>query len=274
MEKYCNNCGNKGHLYRNCRHPILSYGIFIYTKDKNGEYETILVERKDSLAYIEFLRGKYKYLRNKTYIQLLFNRLSNEEKEKLVTHEFRDLWNMLWIHVETINRKIQNEYKHSMELFNSLKNGYMDNGELINFQYFIDHSDTNYTSNEWEIPKGRRNNGENNRDCAIREFQEETNLAPSSYRLFNNIIPLIEEYTGINNVRYKHVYYVGELIKPCKLFIDKSKKEQYTEIKNIQWANENKALLLIRDYNQDKQGVMKRFFDFIKSYEKDVSIKK
>ena len=40
MEKYCNNCGNKGHLYRNCRHPILSYGIFIYTKDKNGEYET------------------------------------------------------------------------------------------------------------------------------------------------------------------------------------------------------------------------------------------
>ena len=60
MEKYCNNCGNKGHLYRNCRHPILSYGIFIYTKEKNGEYEPILVERKDSLAYIEFFRGKYK----------------------------------------------------------------------------------------------------------------------------------------------------------------------------------------------------------------------
>ena len=57
MEKYCNNCGNKGHLYRNCRHPILSYGIFIYTKDKNGEYETILVERKDSLAsFQEFSR--------------------------------------------------------------------------------------------------------------------------------------------------------------------------------------------------------------------------
>ena len=93
----------------------------------------------------------------------------------------------------------------------------------------------------------KRNNGENNRDCAIREFQEETNLSPSSYRLFNNIIPLIEEYTGINNVRYKHVYYVGELIKPCKLFIDKSKKEQYTEIKNIQWVNESKALSLIRD---------------------------
>ena len=24
-KKYCNNCGNFGHLYKSCRHPILSY---------------------------------------------------------------------------------------------------------------------------------------------------------------------------------------------------------------------------------------------------------
>jgi len=274
MEKYCNNCGNKGHLYRNCRHPILSYGIFVYNKDEKGDYQTILVERKDSLAYIEFLRGKYKSIRNREYIQLLFNRLSQEEKVKLITHEFEELWSMLWIHVETINRKIQNEYKHSMGLFNSLRKGYTDKGELINLQYFIDHSNTDYTSNEWEIPKGRRNHGENNRECAIREFQEETNIPPSSYRLFNNIIPLIEEYTGINNVRYKHVYYIGELIKPCKLYIDKSNKDQYTEIKDIKWANESKANLLIREYNQDKLNVTNEFFNFIKSYSDDVLIKK
>ena len=28
--KYCNNCGNFGHVYSNCRHPILSYGIILY----------------------------------------------------------------------------------------------------------------------------------------------------------------------------------------------------------------------------------------------------
>ena len=31
---------------------------------------------------------------------------------------------MLWIHVETINRKIQNEYNLSEKLFNGLKKGY------------------------------------------------------------------------------------------------------------------------------------------------------
>ena len=44
--------------------------------------------------------------------------ISNEEKQKLVTREFRDLWNMLWIHVETINRKIQNEYWNYWLWFN------------------------------------------------------------------------------------------------------------------------------------------------------------
>ena len=30
MDKYCKNCGNYGHVYKTCRHPILSYGILIY----------------------------------------------------------------------------------------------------------------------------------------------------------------------------------------------------------------------------------------------------
>ena len=39
MEKkrdYCNNCGNFGHTYSNCRHPILSYGVILYNYDKDG----------------------------------------------------------------------------------------------------------------------------------------------------------------------------------------------------------------------------------------------
>ena len=62
MEKeiYCNNCGNKGHLYKNCRHPILSYGIILYDDTDKTNLKIVMIERKDSIAYIEFLRGKYK----------------------------------------------------------------------------------------------------------------------------------------------------------------------------------------------------------------------
>ena len=65
---YCNNCGNYGHAYKDCRHPILSYGIILY----NDKSEVIMVERKDTLSYIEFMRGKYKSIYNKDYLKLLF----------------------------------------------------------------------------------------------------------------------------------------------------------------------------------------------------------
>ena len=86
MENYCNNCGNFGHLYKDCRHPILSYGIILYHKEKTelGKfiYRIIMVERKDSLSYIEFLRGKYKTPLNHEYIQLLISRMTEEETRK------------------------------------------------------------------------------------------------------------------------------------------------------------------------------------------------
>ena len=75
MENYCNNCGNFGHIYRNCRHPILSYGIILYHKETENDgkckYRIIMVERKDSLSYIEFIRCRYKNPSNHEYIKLL-----------------------------------------------------------------------------------------------------------------------------------------------------------------------------------------------------------
>ena len=49
---YCNNCGNEGHLYRQCRLPVLSYGIICI----NSENKILMIRRKDSLSYLEFLR--------------------------------------------------------------------------------------------------------------------------------------------------------------------------------------------------------------------------
>ena len=53
MEQYCNNCGNFGHVYANCRHPILSYGVILYQIDKHKVPRIVMIERKDSLSFIE-----------------------------------------------------------------------------------------------------------------------------------------------------------------------------------------------------------------------------
>ena len=275
MEKYCKNCGNYGHVYKNCRHPILSYGIIIYDEDKNGNKKIIMVERKDSLSYIEFLRGKYTKPDNIEYLKLLFSRLSNNEKQKLLKYDFDTLWENLWIHTETINQRIKKEYSKSKEKFNRLKEGIMVNGSKITLESLLSNIETNYEMNEWEIPKGRRKDLENNRECAIRELCEETNIKSDNYDLYNNIIPLIEEYIGINGVRYKHVYYIGKIKNRdiCNLEIDMNNKDQYTEIKKIEWLNEEECYSRIREYDDHKRKIIYELFRFLKTYKNDVMIK-
>ena len=266
MEKqFCNNCGNYGHVYGTCRHPILSYGIILFNNDEERNPKIVMVERKDSLSYIEFIRGKYN-IDNRKYIQLLISRMTLIEKEKLLRYTFDELWKKLWIHIDNVNQRIKKEYLKSKETFGKLKKGLLSKDKkLYNLEILIKDSKLNYISNEWEIPKGRRSGDENNKDCAIREFQEETNIPKKSYTLIKNIIPLIEEYKGINNVRYKHVYYVGKIDEKIELVIDQTNKDQYTEIKNIKWLNEEECYKNIRPYNEVKKKIVKKFFQFYRN---------
>lgn len=262
--KYCNNCGNFGHIYKHCRHPILSYGIILYDDSIIDNIKIVMIERKDSISYIEFLRGKYKSHTNIEYIKLLLSRFSVEEKQRILSNDFDELWKLLWIHTETINPRVKREYTISKRNFNRIKDGFDYKGKTYNLQSLIEETDSLYKSNEWELPKGRRNLRENNRECAIREFQEETNIKDTNYDLITNIVPLIEEYTGINNVRYKHVYYIGRVKEPCELKINMMNKDQYTEVKSISWLNQEECNTSIRGYDSHKKKVVNEFFDFIK----------
>lgn len=265
--KYCNNCGNVGHTYKKCLHPILSYGIIVYRKDPENvsEYQILMIERKNSISYIEFLRGKYQNIYNIDYIRLLLSRFSNDEKQEILLYPFDELWKKLWIHTDTINHRIKMEYEKSKKMFESLQRGIIIKNNSITLRQLINEINTSYLYNEWEIPKGRRKQYENNRDCAIREFNEETNISPDHYKLINNIIPITEEYKGINNVNYKHVYYLGEMIKDHKLEIDMDNREQYTEIKSIRWLKVSELSMFIRDHDKLKQTIIERIFSFLKN---------
>ena len=270
-ESYCNNCGNYGHSYSNCRHPILSYGIILYSMDEDTS-KIIMVERKDSLSYIEFLRGKYKSIFDIEYIELLFSRFSKHELIKIKGQDFDTLWKGLWIHTESINQRIKKEYKKSKENFNKLKKGFLKGSQEINIDKLVDKVKIPYDYNECEIPKGRRKLYENNRDCAMREFNEETNIKSNDYSLYKNVIPITEEYIGINGVRYKHVYYIGSIDKRCDLYIYKNNKDQYTEIKNIKWYTREECIHNIRNYDKPKKKVITDFFNYLESYQKVVTI--
>ena len=54
----CNNCGKSGHLFHQCKLPITSYGIIVFRSSTEG-LQFLMLRRKDSFGYIDFIRGKY-----------------------------------------------------------------------------------------------------------------------------------------------------------------------------------------------------------------------
>ncbi len=242
----CRNCGNYGHKLRNCKFPRLSYGIILFN-DKN---EIVMIEKHDSISYIEFIRGKYS-TDNDDYIQLLIDRMSLDEKEKILKLTFEELWDDIWY-----------SENNSKELCKSKKKY-----EIIkdNIELFIKKSKKQYKYNEWEIPKGRRNDNEEDKECAIREFKEETDIDKSYYDIFDNILPFKEYYIGSNNIQYKNIYYLALLKNNISLEINDKNIEQVCEVKNIKWINKDNYKKYIRDYSDYKFKLLNEIFTFINS---------
>jgi 8-oxo-dGTP pyrophosphatase MutT (NUDIX family) len=260
MTIYCNNCGNEGHVYKHCKFPVLSYGVICFTKDS----QILMIQRKDSINYIEFLRGKYK-LDDIPYIVGLLNGCSVEERTRLVSYNFDDLWNRLWFsgqYKKPQTDRMIKEYNKSKQLFGK-----------VNLTQLVKECDKNYLTPEWEIPKGRRSYRENNLDCAVREFEEETDLDNTDYDLLKNVAPISEEYMGTNGVRYKHIYYYAMYKGNKELSINLDKYEQYSEIGDIQWFSFSDAINKIRPENPTKTVVLQQAQRFIEQWSDDYFLK-
>ena len=266
----CNNCGIRGHSYRDCRHPVLSYGHILFRCSDMEDItnpQILMVQRKDSLCYIEFIRGKYDVY-NVAYIQILVNKFSREEKERVVSHSFDELWKKLWMldEIELDSLRFRNDYIKGKDKYEKLCQGITcrSTGISLNLHDIVKGSTTDYPESEWEFPKGRRNPGETNKETASREFGEETNYKVSDYELITNMAPFDEEYMGENHVRYKHVYYVGYLTNTEKEpIIDPENFDQVTEIKSLKWLTESESLDILRDYHHTRRNVIIQTFRFI-----------
>ena len=258
---FCNNCGKQGHTYQQCRKPITSIGIILYrTNNKNTEY--LLIRRKDSLGYVDFLRGKYS-IYNKNHIVNIINEMTNYEKKEILNNDFDTLWNNLW--GEEMKNQYKNEYKSSFEKYNSLKEGISISFNQQEYKYnlkaLVESSNTNWSEPEWGFPKGRRESGEKDFECAMREFEEETGYNRSNITFIQNIIPLEENFTGSNYKSYKHKYYLAYMKE-----LDNSTNFQKTEVSNMKWLTYEQVLKHIRPYNNELINIVKKVNKLIIDY--------
>jgi 8-oxo-dGTP pyrophosphatase MutT (NUDIX family) len=286
-KQYCSNCNKYGHSNKECNEPITSAGIICLDIHNNLEkkllennieslsedivlynYQRIsninkikkyknkikflLIQRKHSLNYIHFIRGIYDE-NDYNQIETIFSLMSNNEIKIIYENDFDYLWDNLW--EKTARKKIyQKEYNNSKIKFKHVKeNGYLKNLLTIGSQY---------STPEWEFPKGRKNINESNYDCAIREFYEETGIEKEKYTMLNNINSIHDDFIGTNNMNYKHIFYLSLIKNKNSIEYTTDNIKSKNEISKIKWCTWDEALRLFRPYYTNKVETINKIFLF------------
>ena len=289
---YCTNCNKKGHTYKKCNNPIISNGIIcinlsmdetvnetfnknledyinkhfnskIYSNiviDKttiNKNIKFLLVQRKNSLGYLEFMRGRYDE-NNNDNITYLFEQMTQLEIDDIMKKDFDLLWTELWDENNIRNKNHHKEYTVSKQKFYELRLNKLD---------YIKQINPIFNFNEWGFPKGRREPYESDLVCAVREFEEETNLKENDYTILENCKKIKENLIGTNGINYLHNYFLALLSNLHCHDIDKGiNKGSSREIGDIKYLDYDECISLIRPYHLNKIKIINVIYTLVDEY--------
>lgn len=296
---YCLNCGKRGHMSKRCKDPPTSYGVICFKilddwkiyqnilemkyhktvsptlinninlywfnnknkdiRDTMDEYITklkqnikfLLIRRKHSLGYIEYIRGRYDTNNLKLIIHLL-KQMTDEERNFIINNDFNLIWEDLWRN-NSHNKLYEKEYIKSMEKFEYIKDNHLD---------LLEDTGSKFAIPEWGFPKGRRNYLEKDIDCAKREFIEESTLKNNEFMVLDRIYPLTESFFGTNQIKYKHIYYLGTSDINRKLEI-KNHPDQIQEVGDIGWFTYDEVMDMLRPYHVERKKIVEELLYFL-----------
>jgi len=286
---YCSNCNKLNHDYKDCKEPITSWGIILInltsinknldklvTHSNNiniknkvfnifpqnykdlenlssymNNVRFLMVQRRHSIGFMDFLRGRYK-IDNVDQINSLFQHMNKNEIELIKTKPFEELWCEMWNNDQHRINNLKKDFNIAKAQFEKLKNG---DGVDLDLDFFVNNINPLYKFNEWGFPKGRKDRNESPVDCALREFGEETGMDVSKIKLINNIQPIEENLIGTNGIPYRHIYYIAEIYNN-----DIPNITNNNEIGGIGYFNYNDAQQLIREYHIEKKNILQNLF--------------
>jgi 8-oxo-dGTP pyrophosphatase MutT (NUDIX family) len=245
---------------------------FCYYKDK---IQFMMVSRRFSIGFIEFIRGRYD-INDTCSIINLFEQMYDSEIKLIKKNQFD---NLLYLFLNrkneskeiVLNRvyegKYSNEYCESKVKFNLLScQQNVDDSCFVkkiplSLDFYINSVKPKWKKPEWGFPKGRREKRtEESILCACREFEEETGYQKKEYHVLNKIE---EKMTGTNGVSYRHVYYLS--INNCIDMLADREFDHY-EIGEIKWFTYDEAMSNIRPYHIEKKKILTRVYLFILNY--------
>lgn len=233
---------------------IRSYGIILVRNIKeNIEPEFLLVCRKSTYCYVDYLLGKYNES-DLEYFNFMIENMTIDEREKIINGEYSYLWNDLYSSTRPANGSFYSYVQTKFQrMLPSFKN---KNQTLPKF----------YNSPEWGFPKGRPNFKEDPYDCAVRELYEETRISPLMYNIEASILPFEEKYVGTNGIGYRNVFFIAFPKEECDGFIDENNNAQTREIGSIKWMKYSETMKCFRYLETSKKCILERVNESIKQF--------
>jgi len=274
----CSNCGGTGHTFRFCTEPVSSYGVLVfrwvgsskiwpqtsiicsdptnYTGTNTLIPQVLMIQRKDSLGFMDIMRGKYK-VNEPEYIKKQLRGMTKDERNKLETMDFEDIWNLLWGSDAETSKRYAHDRIVSKQKLAELREGIqLESGERYTLNDLLRQEPLVYTTPEWGFPKGRRDPNELDIQCAFRELEEETSINENEVLKVMNVAPLIEQFYGSNGIHYRHSYYLAQYVGERNISFDALNTEMVREIGNLKWTNLTEAIELLRPENIEKKNIL------------------
>lgn len=244
----CLNCDMYGHSFQYCIKPIKSFGIIAY-RQKYSSLEFLLIKRKDTIGYTDFMRGRYNSIEN---LISIVEEMTNKEREDLEKYDFDTLWYRLW-------------HNHTRGIYINEKTNAKNKFNRIDIRSILKKiPPSKFNEPEYGFPKGRKNLNEKYEDCARREFEEETGINSDNYEIDQNIDPVTETFIGSDGQKYSHIYYVAK-VNPYLNIQSTHKTDIFLEeISELTFASYKEAYRLIRSYDTQKRYTLTKVNKILK----------
>lgn len=233
---------NKEWDHKDKSKPRNSAGIALCRYNfKKRNIEILFVKKRCTYWYTTFVLGRY-YTRDDKRLLYMLSRMTPEEKLIILTMDYKTIWDHNW-QTHNYNPKFKNRkpiaqpesYEIKKSKFEDL---IKDHGNRL--RTLISQSKNRPLI--WEIPKGRKvSDTENDVECAVREFQEETNIPKECYT-FLPVNPITFSHRD-SDVNYVNKYYIAIPIVPIKCRLNFDMLDQISEIIDVKWFTEQETIL-------------------------------
>jgi len=220
----------------------------------------MMVRRKDTYGYVDFLRGKLDF-NNHSAVQSIVDEMTVYEKEIICgitsVSDVCELRKRMWGDFKIQFRKEESDACTNIMRFVTGNPGIL--------RSMVDASSTHWLDPEWGFPKGKREHHESDIRCALREFEEETGISRNTIDVIRNIKPVEEIYIGTDTRPYKHKYFLSVIDGENAARIPLT-QFQKSEISKIAWMSPTQAIEMIRPDNQKKKDVVVQIQEVFKKY--------